>query len=82
MSQRRVDRLITLYERTSDALVTVVHLTDEEFNAVRLMLGRAAEDTIYDCYPLDADIRKAIHDVLQVRLPIGDYNYFLESEEV
>jgi hypothetical protein len=81
MSEQTTTRAIAVFERASDTLVATVRLTGEEFESIREVLGYNADAPMYDSYPIQGNVLRCLRDLLRDRLPVGDYEYFLETEE-
>ena len=71
-------RTIAVFELHCDARIGDVHISSEEFELIREMLGYSSQDPMYDCYPLDSQLPQILK-LLGDRLPTGKYCYFLEA---
>jgi hypothetical protein len=78
---KEIRRCLALFEKNGDALVELVPLCCEEFEAARSMLGCDADDPMYDCYPLAGEALRAFLSILR-REVRDDCEYFIESDLV
>lgn len=77
---KEITRCISIFQRVGDDFVGSVEITNSEFKNIRKLLGFNESQKMYDSYLISGNTLKLIKDFLGERLPIGDYEYFLEVE--
>ena len=75
----KIRRLIAAYDKTSEFLVCEIVISNEEFEAVKEILGRSSNDPMYGGYEIPIEILDNVKKLFGNRLLDGDFNYFLED---
>jgi hypothetical protein len=73
-------RYVAVFQKDGDELISKASVSQEEFEAIRRLLGHDESDAMYDCYPLLGDVLREVKSLLGERLPQGKYDYLLEAE--
>ncbi|NIF40282.1 hypothetical protein F3J14_05045 [Burkholderia sp. Tr-862] len=83
MSNERVLRYISVFERAGDAHVRDIHFSSQPLlHELQSIFSVGADDPMYDEYPIDATIASRLTSVVRERFDFERFEYFLSCDVV
>lgn len=77
-----VRRLLRWYDRRSDELVGSAPLQHIELPALQRIFGLAADDPMYNAYPVTAREASQLQAYVDVPLQLDRHDYFIEADAI